>query len=77
MPCHVDDIPANAAKKEIDKVVFLDDGRISIKEVGDSFHGKYPTVSELVVKYRKKRKTFSYKVSGTMMVIVAPCPKKC
>lgn len=79
MPCHVDEIKPNAEKKEISKIVTVNakTGSIGVLRVGDSFHGRYPTVGSIVTKLRKKFKTFRYKTHGTMIVIVHPCPRKC
>lgn len=77
MPCHEDPIPAECEKKEIDLLIEVVKGKISIKDVGDDFMGEYPTVRELVAKARVKYKTFNYRVQGTTFVLVSPCPKKC
>ena len=77
MPCHVDTIDADAAKQQIDKIVLVAKGKIRVQRMGDNFYGKYPTVDKLVCKYRAKYKTFQYKVDGTMLVVVTPCPKGC
>ena len=77
MPCHVDEILPRMDRNEIAKVVEVVKGKIKIKDVGDSFHGKYPTVGVLVREARTKHKTFSYKVHGTLFVLVSPCPKRC
>lgn len=77
MPCHVEEIPANSAKKEIDLVVSVVNGKIKILPIGDSFHGEYKTLGQLLATYRKKYKTFQYRRNGTMLVIVSPCPKGC
>ncbi len=76
MPCHVDTINADAAKQQVDKVVLITK-KIHVQRMGDNFYGKYPTVETLLGKYRKKYKTFQYKVDGTMLVVVTPCPKGC
>jgi len=80
MPCIVDPIPAKG--EEIETLVKVIDGKITIKNVGDDFYGKYPTVKSIVEELRKEKekkkiKTFHYKVYGHMMVVVSPCPKGC
>jgi len=75
MPCHVDEIPPQAG--EIETVVEVVNRKITIKNVGDGFHGKYPTLKAIVEKCRKRFKTFHYKASGCLVVIVSPCPKGC
>lgn len=77
MPCHVDLYPARADKRQVDTIVRVINGKISISNVGDDFYGKYPTIENVLDDAKKKYKTFHYKTNGTMMVIVSPCPKKC
>lgn len=75
MPCHVD--PILAKDNEINKIVKIIDGKITIEEVGDNFNGKYPTVDELVKKFKRKYKTFNYEISGHLIVMISPCPNGC
>jgi hypothetical protein len=77
MPCHVEEFPPNAVKNEISTVVKIVNGKITMKCVGDEFYGKYPTTKDIIMPLRKKFKTFHYKVFGTMLVFVSPCPKGC
>ena len=79
MPCIVDPIPPKGG--EIETLIKVIDGKITVKNVGDNFHGKYPTVKALVETFRNDKKasgkTFHYKVHGNLMIIVSPCPKDC
>ena len=75
MPCHVDEFPPQ--RGEIETLIKIIDGKISIKNVGDGFYGKYPTPREILKEAKKKYKTYHYKVQGSTMVIVSPCPKGC
>jgi len=76
MPCHVDPIPPRA--NEINILIKIINGKISVKNVGDDFYGKYPTVETIVKELKNEKiKTFHYKTHGNMMIIVSPCPKKC
>lgn len=82
MPCHVDPILPSTAKKEIDMVVEVIDGKIKFKEVGR--YEKYPTIANCIDRFKKaiaKKKdpftTFQWKVHGTMIVFVSPCPAGC
>ncbi len=77
MPCHVDEYPARAHKRQIDRIIRVINGKITISRVGDSFYGKYPTIENVLDESKKKYKTFHYRIDDTMMVIVSPCPKKC
>ena len=80
MPCVVDPIVAKG--REIDTLVKVINGKTTIKSVGDSWYGKYPTVESIVEVLRKEKKekkikTFHYKIHGHTMVVVSPCPKGC
>lgn len=83
MPCHVDVIPAKTGKQEVDMIVEVIEGKIKFKEIGDSFSGKYPTVTACVERFRKtnakkrNEQSFQWATHGTMIVFVSPCPKGC
>ena len=77
MPCTVDPIPPKRDKQEIDLIVEVVNGKISVRNVGSDYSGKYPTVKKIVGKARKKYKTSHYRVHGAMIVLVSPCPKGC
>jgi hypothetical protein len=80
MPCI--DEPILAKNGEIDTLIKVINGKITVKNVGNDFDGKYPTVKSIVADLRnekaeRKTKTFHYKVHGHMMIVVSPCPKGC
>lgn len=75
MPCHVD--PIYPKDDQIDQVIEIIKGNIKFISRGDNFMGNYPTVKDIVKEYREKLKTFNYKVSGSTLVLISPCPKKC
>lgn len=79
MPCHVDAIPPRIAKKEVNMVIEVVNGSIAFKEVGDSFSGKYPTITTCIRRFRKtsRKRTFHWLTFGAMIVFVSPCPKGC
>jgi len=79
MPCHVDPILPQEAKKQIDFLVDVnaESGSIRFVEYNNTDDGNYPTIEYLVAKAKTKYKTFRYEVHGTKFVIVHPCPKKC
>jgi len=84
MACHVDIIPPKADKQQIDELIEVVTSTrgghktgIFAKTVGNAFMTQYPTVKEMVEKMRAKYKTFHYKVHGTTLIVVSPCPKGC
>lgn len=77
MPCHVDEIPANWAKREVDQIVEVVRGKISCRNVGITQYDDYPIVRELVKEARARFKTFQYRYFNTTFVLVSPCPKGC
>ena len=77
MPCHEETYPARADKNQLDCEVLVDNGKIRVREMGNDFYGQFPTVKEHLNALKKKHKTFKYKVHGTMIVVITPCPHGC